>query len=630
MLSKFISIFSFSRMSHEETMNLAENALGVATFEKKHLRIIRDVSMPWVMSYTGFKDNLEHIRDVFLGVNFEISRVSTDPIMEGQIQLVFNDGIPENCKEIIESNKQSILDYGDEVGANMKARGGGMRDVSFRELPGSSTNPLAMGVVDFLFDVRQANGANNINTIAEKLGPKIQMLFGGEVCARILSNECKSRQSEVVMRFPKFEESGIDEKLRDLKVYFETVDKMSMTYCDVLSLFLDGVHPVVEATGNDWRAADASLLVHALEDKLMTISESDEDFIVTCKMPIAVGIVGRCKKFSGAYSELMTLNLATAEQLAEITLLSGMMSVIAGFSDIEDSDGSSVRISEKKVVDSDPSSAVKPRLKIRDLKLISKRRSRLAEYINDPQRDFSYIEPSLTDPLRSHQVPFGISPRINLNGVAIDILPFLVEEASVVAANSYMASVVENVKGTVVDSSVEGRYKIDIEFEMLSERLTTKSTSGDIYKRGILLLHEFSKRDKKRTCTESKGLMNGVDPLLYALNIHKSKISAALYQQFFKDGRLTPFIEMKDLGDRIKVTLCAELPRAPFENCGGTEFSDRNLEILNQSLSKLDMPLPKALAVLCLVSGCMSTCAAQNAVGSKGINWGHKKLHDQA
>jgi hydroxymethylglutaryl-CoA reductase len=58
-----------------------------------------------------------------------------------------------------------------------------------------------MFVVHLHVDVRDAMGANAVNTMAELVAPRIEALTGGRVLLRILSNLATERMARVEARF---------------------------------------------------------------------------------------------------------------------------------------------------------------------------------------------------------------------------------------------------------------------------------------------------------------------------------------------------------------------------------------------------------------------------------------------
>ena len=73
----------------------------------------------------------------------------------------------------------------------MKELGGGPRDLEVRVVEHSAIGPFL--VVHLALDVRDAMGANAVNTACEALAPALEELTGGRVHLRILSNLADKR-----------------------------------------------------------------------------------------------------------------------------------------------------------------------------------------------------------------------------------------------------------------------------------------------------------------------------------------------------------------------------------------------------------------------------------------------------
>ncbi|TMV69543.1 3-hydroxy-3-methylglutaryl-CoA reductase, partial [Thioclava sp. BHET1] len=110
---------------------------------------------------------------------------SSLPIMRAQVQVI---GVTDP-----QGARLSILAARDEIVAAANAKdpvlvkfGGGCRDIEVHVFP--QTRRGAMVVMHLLVDVRDAMGANTVNTMAETVAPMVEKLTGGEVRLRILSN----------------------------------------------------------------------------------------------------------------------------------------------------------------------------------------------------------------------------------------------------------------------------------------------------------------------------------------------------------------------------------------------------------------------------------------------------------
>ena len=113
----------------------------------------------------------------------------TDPLMIGQIQILHIDDVPGAAQKLMGSKKE-ILKLANEQDKVLVKFGGGAKDIEVRILD----SPLGkMIVVHLIVDVRDAMGANAVNTMCEALTPMIEKITGGKVRLRILSNLADKR-----------------------------------------------------------------------------------------------------------------------------------------------------------------------------------------------------------------------------------------------------------------------------------------------------------------------------------------------------------------------------------------------------------------------------------------------------
>src|SRR5699024_4152010 len=106
-----------------------------------------------------------------------------------------------------------------------------------------------------------AMGANIINTMLESLAPSVEKLANGKVYLRILSNfadRCLARARCVIPPALLASEGFSGEEVRDgvVQAYeFAASDPYrAVTHNKGI---MNGIDPVVIATGNDWRAVEA-------------------------------------------------------------------------------------------------------------------------------------------------------------------------------------------------------------------------------------------------------------------------------------------------------------------------------------------------------------------------------------
>src|SRR5919205_1553080 len=196
-----------------------------------------------------------------------------------------------------------------------------------------------MLVVHLIIDCRDAMGANAINTMAEAVAPLLEAISGGRAYLRILSNLSDRRLSRAraVVPAKALERDGISgEEVVEgiLWAYaFAVVDPYRATTHN--KGILNGIDPVLLATGNDWRAVEAGAHAYAARGGQYTsLSAWERDaqgnLVGTIEMPLAVGIVGGATKVHpAAQAALKLLGVKHAHELAEICVCAGLASNLA-------------------------------------------------------------------------------------------------------------------------------------------------------------------------------------------------------------------------------------------------------------------------------------------------------------
>ena len=248
-----------------------------------------------------------------------IKSLATDPIMIGQIQIVKLKS-PYYAKMEILNHKEEILKIANEQDPILVKLGGGAKDLEVRIID-SIYGPML--IVHLLVDVRDAMGANAVNTMCEKVAPYIEELTGGKVYLRIISNLADKR---LVRSWVKVYSDDIGgEKVVEGILYawaFANADPYRAATHN--KGILNGVIAVALATGQDHRAIEAGAHAYAArygQYKPLSTWEVDKDgnLIGTLEMPMAVGIIGGATKVHPiAKIALKILRVKTAKQLAEI------------------------------------------------------------------------------------------------------------------------------------------------------------------------------------------------------------------------------------------------------------------------------------------------------------------------
>jgi len=253
------------------------------------------------------------------------------PVMIGQVQL---DEVPDTtrAKELILLHRREIVAIGNDAVAGLVRRGGGVRDLEVRDLGDG------MLVVHMLIDCRDAMGANLVNTVAEAVAPRIQELAGGVIGLRILSNLCDHRCVRVKVRVPPSALAGngrTGEEVRDGIVraskFAERDPYRATTHNKGV---MNGIDPVVIATGNDWRAVESGAHAFAARSgqysPLCTWSRDGEDLIGAMEIPMSLGTVGGPSRVhDGAKLGLRVVSPRNASELAMVAACVGVASNLA-------------------------------------------------------------------------------------------------------------------------------------------------------------------------------------------------------------------------------------------------------------------------------------------------------------
>ena len=171
-----------------------------------------------------------------------------EPIMIAQVQL---DGVPDAAaaKAAIEQAQPELTMIADQAVPRLVARGGGTRGLEVRDLGDG------MVVVHFLVDCRNAMGANLVNTIAERVAPRVAELTGGVIGLRILSNLADRRLTRARAVWPAAELGGeaVVDAILSAWAFAAADPYRAATHNKGI---MNGVSAVGLATGNDTGSGD--------------------------------------------------------------------------------------------------------------------------------------------------------------------------------------------------------------------------------------------------------------------------------------------------------------------------------------------------------------------------------------
>ena len=261
---------------------------------------------------------------------------TTPPEMIGQMQILQVDE-PATARLRLLEQQGELLEAAGKIDPVLSRFGGGPRAIEVRLIEQSAIGPFL--VMHLIYDVRDAMGANAINTTLERLAPRVEEITGGKVHLRILSNLADRRLARARCTIPLSELAFGEysaESVRDGIIAawaFAAADPYRAATHN--KGIMNGVDSVVLATGNDWRAVEAGAHAYAARSGSYTSlstwgKDAGGNLVGALEMPMAVGIVGGATRVHpAARAALKLMNVETAAQLAEIIVSVGLAQNLA-------------------------------------------------------------------------------------------------------------------------------------------------------------------------------------------------------------------------------------------------------------------------------------------------------------
>ncbi len=321
-------------LSAEQAEHMIENVigvyalpLGIATnflINGRDYLIPMAVEEPSIVAGVSFAAKLARE-----GGGFTTS--ADEPVMIGQIQVLDVADLDAAMARVLEA-RDELLAEADCCDRVMVELGGGARDLELRPFPETPVGPML--IVHLLFDVRDAMGANAINTTVERLAPRIEALTGGRVNLRILSNLADRRKARAACSIPAqalatgtLAGPDVARAIVEAAVFAAIDPYRAATHNKGI---MNGMDAVAIATGNDWRALEAGAHAWAARDgryRSLTEWALDEagDLRGSIELPVAVGTVGGATRVHpAARAALKVLGNPGAQELAQIMAAVGL------------------------------------------------------------------------------------------------------------------------------------------------------------------------------------------------------------------------------------------------------------------------------------------------------------------
>ncbi len=243
----------------------------------------------------------------------------------GQIQLACVKNFIK-FESIIEEHKEHLIKIANEqIAQGLVKRGGGVKEIQIRSFPAQSSDGT-MVVLHVEVDTCDAMGANITTQICEMLKPHIEVLTHEKVTMCIISNLSihKLTKARIVLRNI---DPALAENIEQASYFAEQDPYRATTHNKGV---LNGIDPILIATGNDWRAVEAAIHAYAVQTgqyRSITRWYRDQNNLIgELIAPIAVGTVGGMTKLHPtAQMCLRMMNIESANQLSRIIAAVGLV-----------------------------------------------------------------------------------------------------------------------------------------------------------------------------------------------------------------------------------------------------------------------------------------------------------------
>jgi hydroxymethylglutaryl-CoA reductase len=309
-----------AEMMIENVIGTTEYPLGIATnflINGRDYLIPMALEEPSVVAAASYSAKLARPLGGFVAD-------ADEPVMIGQIQLV---GIKDTkaAKQAVMKKKEEIFDIANKCDSVLVQFGGGVRDIEVRVLETGRGNMI---VVHLLVDVRDAMGANAVNTMCETVAPLLEELTGGHRRLRIISNLADRRLARAKAVWSK-EVLG-EETIEKILDAYELAVNDRYRCATHNKGAMNGIDAVVLATANDFRAIEAGAHSYAARDgKYTSLTKYYKDehgnLVGEIELPLALGLVGGATKTHPiAKIAVKILGVKSAKELAQIVASVGL------------------------------------------------------------------------------------------------------------------------------------------------------------------------------------------------------------------------------------------------------------------------------------------------------------------
>ncbi|MCL4334848.1 MAG: hydroxymethylglutaryl-CoA reductase, degradative [Candidatus Thermoplasmatota archaeon] len=248
---------------------------------------------------------------------------ASDPLMIGEIQIIDIPN-PDYARITLMKNREKLLEMANEKSKSLSQMKAGAKDLY---ITGYHDDQDVL-VLNLLVDVRDAMGANIVNTMCEYIAPAVEEISGGKVNLRILSNLSDRRMVHCSATFKTDLIGGKEVSRRIVKAYSFAKNDIHRAATHNKGI-MNGIDAVLIATLNDWRAVEAGAHSYASMGGYGPLTrfalDSKGDVIGSISIPMAVGTVGGSMRSSPvAMVSMKILGVGSSSEFAQVLASVGL------------------------------------------------------------------------------------------------------------------------------------------------------------------------------------------------------------------------------------------------------------------------------------------------------------------
>ncbi|MEQ1722275.1 MAG: hydroxymethylglutaryl-CoA reductase, degradative [Pseudobdellovibrio sp.] len=242
----------------------------------------------------------------------------------GQIQFAKIKNFELFEKQILQQKNYLIEISNREVAFGLVMRGGGVSDIKVRKLDRGDGSDMA--IVHIYMNPCDAMGANVMNQVCEYLKEPLEQFTSEKVSMCILSNLVDSKLTKVTVTLNTVD-AELAYKIEEASRFAELDPYRAATNNKGV---LNGIDPILIATGNDWRAVEAGIHAYASRDgqyrSITKWRKVDNTLVGVFEAPVIVGTVGGVTTLHpSAKISMKMLGVISANELSCIVAAVGLV-----------------------------------------------------------------------------------------------------------------------------------------------------------------------------------------------------------------------------------------------------------------------------------------------------------------